>query len=144
MGKKKRFQNRKKSDYKRKIGNRQELPPFRDREIVLSFRKFDRNQGQSFEEWQKSGLLALAIERLSSLCQHTLPQARAQNIITVYDQVDFPPKTNFEHPRHVPNGVDWASYHIQGKECVIGYFERNIFHIVFLDMNHEFWITEKG
>jgi len=64
MGKKKRFQNRKKSDYKRKIGNRQELPPFRDREIVLSFRKFDRNQGQSFEEWQKSGLLALAIERL--------------------------------------------------------------------------------
>ncbi len=33
--------------------------------------------------------------------------------------------------------------HGQGKECIIGHFEDNIFHIVFLDKNHEFWISKK-
>jgi hypothetical protein len=31
----------------------------------------------------------------------------------------------------------------KGKECVIGYFEDNIFQIVFLDKDHEFWKTKK-
>jgi hypothetical protein len=36
---------------------------------VLSFRDFDRNQGQGFEDWEKDQLLALAIEKLAAICQ---------------------------------------------------------------------------
>lgn len=115
----------------------------RERLIVFSFKDFDRNQGQSFKEWEEEELLAKACEKLSGLNQLTLSQALQEQIIKIYTKVDFPPNSEFTHPAHVPNGVKWASMHVQGKECIIGYFEENIFQIVFLDKNHEFWKTEK-
>ena len=111
--------------------------------IVLSFRDFDRNQGQNFEEWEEEKLLALAISKLQEICQLTRNQATHQQIIKQYSNVMFPPNTAFKHPKHVLPDVVWCSMHIQGKECIIGHFEDNIFHIVFLDMNHEFWISNK-
>ena len=111
--------------------------------VVLSFKDFDRNQGQSFSEWQDDGLLALAIEKLKEICQYTVGQLVQQQIIKVYTKVPFPPKSGFVHPKHVPIDIDWSSMHIQGKPCIIGYFEDNIFHVVFLDKDHEFWITKK-
>ncbi len=111
--------------------------------IVFSLRQFDRNQGQGFEEWEKEGLLAAMIEKLSGISQLTVGQVISQQIIKPYTKVDFPPNSAFIHPKHVPEGINWASMHIQGKECVIGYFEENIFYIVFLDKNHEFWLTQK-
>lgn len=111
--------------------------------IVLSFKDFDRNQGQSFEEWEEDKLLSLAINRLREVCQLTVAQATNQQIIKPYTKVDFPPNSDFEHPKHIPLGITWCSMHIQGKECVIGYFEENIFYLVFLDKDHQFWKTEK-
>ena len=87
--------------------------------------------------------MALAISKLRDICQLTRVQATSQQIIKQYSNVDFPPNTAFEHPKHVLPDVVWCSMHIQGKECIIGHFEDNIFHIVFLDKNHEFWISKK-
>jgi hypothetical protein len=111
--------------------------------IVLSFKDFDRNQGQSFQEWEGEKLLALAVSKLREVCQLTVGQATAQQIIKPYTKVGFPPESGFEYPKHVLPDVTWCSMHIQGKECVIGYFEDNIFQVVFLDKDHEFWITKK-
>lgn len=111
--------------------------------MVLSFRDFDRNQGQSFEEWEHEELLALALSKLQAVCGLTRSEATRQQIIKEYPKGEFPPRSDFVHPKHVPNDVAWCSMHIQGKECVIGYFEDNIFNIVFLDKDHRFWITEK-
>ena len=113
------------------------------RKIVFSFRDFDRNQGQSFSEWQDEKLLALAIDKISQLSQLTIAQAQQQKILKIYTKIDFPPKSKFTYPKIIKEGVLWASFHIQGKECIIGHIEGDVFHIVFLDKEHEFWISEK-
>ena len=111
--------------------------------IVLSFKNFDINQGQSFSDWQADQLLALAFDKLRALCEYTIAQATNNGLLKIYTKVPFPPESAFVHPKHIPQDVDWSSMHIGNKPCVIGYFEDNIFHIVFLDKEHEFWITKK-
>ena len=83
------------------------------------------------------------INKLRAICQITMAQATAQQIIKPYTKVDFPPESAFEHPKHVLPDVTWCTLHIQGKECIIGHIEDNVFHIVFLDKDHEFWKTKK-
>ncbi len=143
MGKHDKFKQRKSASYKRELKGVETKQGSKEPLIVLSFTDFDRNQGQSFEEWEEEKLLALAINRLRHICQLTRLEATSQQIIKQYPNVDFPPNTVFEHPKHVLPDVVWCSMHIQGKECIIGHFEDNIFHIVFLDKNHEFWISKK-
>lgn len=143
MGKNNKFNERKASSYKREFKGVETRQGKREVLIVLSFRDFDRNQGQSFEEWQQENLLALAVSKLREVCQLTVGQATSQQIIKPYTKVGFPPESGFIHPKHVLPDVIWCSMHIQGKECVIGHFEDNIFHVVFLDKDHEFWKTKK-
>jgi len=142
-GKQSKFKARNKASYKREVENIDLRSGKRESLIVLSFRDFDRNQGQGFEEWQHEKLLALAISKLREVCQLTVGQATANKIIKSYTKVGFPPGSAFEHPKHILFDVVWCSMHIKGKECVIGYFEDNIFHVVFLDKDHEFWPTKK-
>lgn len=137
------FKPRKTSSYNRKPKNLEDKSGQREPLIVFSFRDFDRNQGQGFKEWETDELLAKLCEKLAGISQLTVKQVLHQQIIKIYTKVDFPPKSAFTHPPHVPQGVKWASMHIQGKECIIGHFEDNVFQIVFLDRHHEFWKTEK-
>jgi len=142
-GKPNKFNERYASSYKRTIKGIEPRKGRKEPLIVLSFRDFDRNQGQSFQEWEEDKLLALTVSKLSEVCQLTVGQATAQQVIKPYTKTNFPPESGFEHPKHVLPDVTWCSLHIQGKECVIGYFEENIFQVVFLDKDHEFWITQK-
>ena len=142
-GKQNKFKERNAASYKREVKSIETRQGRKEPFIVLSFKDFDRNQGQSFEEWEKEKLLALAVSKLREVCQLSVGQAIAQHVIKPYTKVGFPPDSNFEHPKHVSPDVIWCVMHIQGKECVIGYFEDNIFQVVFLDKNHEFWISKK-
>lgn len=137
------FKSRKASSYNRKPKKLEDKSGQREPLIVFSFKDFDRNQGQGFKEWEIEELLANACEKLAGISQLTVAQALNQQIIKVYTKVDFPPNSAFTHPPHVPEGVKWAAMRIQGKERIIGYFEENIFQIVFLDKDHEFWKTGK-
>lgn len=142
-GKQHKFKERGNASYKREVKSIEIREGRKEPLIVFSFRDFDRNQGQSFEEWENERLLALAISKVREICQLTVGQATAQKIIKPYTKVGFPPDSGFVHPKHVLPDVIWCSMHIQGKECVIGYFEDNVFQIVFLDKDHEFWKTKK-
>ncbi len=139
----KRFKPRKASSYSRKPKDLEDKSGVREPLIAFSFKDFDRSQGQTFKEWEVEELLANACEKLAGISQLTVAQALQQQIIKIYTKVDFPPNSGFTHPKHVPEGVKWASIRIQGKERIIGYFDENIFQIVFLDKEHEFWKTEK-
>ena len=110
--------------------------------ITISFRHVDPNQGQSFEVWEEEKLLALAVSKLKGLCQCTVIQAQAQGLIKIYPKNTWPNESEFTPPKHV-QPEKWASMHVQGKPCLIGFFEDNILHIVFLDKEHRFWITGK-
>jgi hypothetical protein len=109
--------------------------------IVFSLKDFDINQGQSFEDWEKNKILSNLMTRLREISSFSITEAQQNGILTIYR--DFPSKSDFRHPRHIPQGVNWAVISIQGKERIAGYVEDNIFYIVFLDKDHKFWITEK-
>ena len=143
MGKSDKFKERSVGDYKRSFKELETRQGKRDLLIVLSLKNFDNNQGQSFTEWQADELLASVFKKLHILCQYTIPQATNLQLLKIYTKVPFPPNSGFKHPRHIPEDINWCSMHIGNKPCVIGYFEDNIFHIVFLDKDHEFWISIK-
>lgn len=143
-GKQNKFNERSAVSYKRESKGIDIRSGKRERFIVLSFRDFDRNQGQSFKEWENEELLALAVSKLHSVCGLTKIEATSRQIIKEYPKGVFPPNSDFYHPKHIPTDISWCSMHIQGKECVIGYIEDGfIFNIVFLDKDHKFWISEK-
>jgi hypothetical protein len=142
MGKSK-FNSRSAESYQRQLKGLSYKESDQKRKIVFSLRDFDRKQGQSFSEWEDDKLLALALDKLSQLSQLTVAQAQQQQILKIYTKIEFPPKSKFKYPKIIKENVLWASFHIQGKECIIGHIEDDIFHIVFLDKEHEFWISEK-
>ena len=109
--------------------------------IVFSLKDFDINQGQNFEDWEKDNILTNLLTRLRQISSFTAEDAIRQQVIKPYD--NFPTKTEFYHPKHVPEGVRWGTIHIKGKERIAGYIEENVFYVVFLDKDHKFWITEK-
>jgi len=111
--------------------------------IVFSLKDFDINQEESFEDWEREKILSILMKRLQEISSFSITEAQQNGILTIYG--DFPTKTDFTHPRHIPQGVNWARIEIKGKQKIriAGYVEENIFYIVFLDKDHRFWITEK-
>ena len=108
----------------------------------ISFKHLDKTQGQSFHEWETEGLLADALITLHNY-SHSSIQSQLNDKFTCYG--DFPPpaKTDFTHPRHVPDDAKWARIHVNGKQVIAGHIFKNTFYIVFLDRDHRFWISEK-
>lgn len=137
------------SSFQRTLQHLPDRSPQQDPLIVFSLRRFDPTQGQGFEVWEQEALLAKMNWKLRDISTMTRLEATRQQVIKEYAKVDFPPNSKFRVPLATPPGVTWASMHIQGKECVIGYFEeepsrRFIFNIVFLDKDHEFWLTKRA
>lgn len=122
-------------------GNLEERSGQPKRLIVFSFRYVDQSQGQTFADWEKDSLLSIAMERIRSVSNLSVEEIIGQKIIKTY--AAFPENTDFSHPKHVPMSVKWATFHIQGKECIIGFIDNNIFNVVFFDKDHRFWITKK-
>lgn len=106
--------------------------------ILFSFRHLDLNQGQSFDHWEESGLLALAMNTFRNYSTQKMTSAFSERF-KCYPAM--PEHCEFTHPRHVPADAKWTSMHIQGKECVIGHIVKNIFYVVFLDAHHKFYPT---
>ena len=80
-GKHNKFNEREASPYKREFKGIELRSGRRDPFIVLSFRDYDINQGQTFGDWQSNNLLALAISKLQSVCGLTRIEATQQQII---------------------------------------------------------------
>ena len=120
-----------------------ELKVDENENFCFSLEHYDHNQGQRFVEWEKEGLLAKAMETLEGYCKGKLISQVDGNKFTLYPS--FPPKdkTNFKFPNHIPEDAHWGRIHINGKSILVGHVVRNKFYIVFLDKNHEFWISTK-
>jgi hypothetical protein len=143
MSKRNKFNERSAASYKRVPKGLETRSGQKEPFIVFSFNGFDRNQGQSFAEWQSLNLLALAIEKLQAISCLTRREVTEKQIIKEYGKGSFPPNSEFHHPKHISADISWCSIRIQGKERIIGYFEENVFNIIFLDKDHEFWKTSK-
>lgn len=132
---------------RRMVDTREERPTaMKDKLITFSFKDFDRSQippGQNYEEWAENKLLPYMMYKFGEICNKTVAQALSEGFLTIYG--DFPPISEFKVPAYIQGKVNWGTIQkINGqKGRVAGYVSGHTFYVVFLDMNHRFWITEK-
>lgn len=111
----------------------------------LSFQYLDITQPccSTFSDWQNAGVLDNMMNTLSGYCKKPLLSQVDGDKFTIYH--DFPPsdKTDFVIPPHVPIDACWARIHIGGKLVVAGHIVEDTFYVVFLDMEHRFWLTKR-
>ena len=132
----------KKNNFDRRQGHLQALGA-KKRSISFSFQYLDNTQGQSLKEWEAEGLLAEFIVRTQQISQYTVEETLRLQYIKQYTKVSFPPTSKFKEPKHVTPD-NWAVIHIKpkSKEVVAGFLENDVFYIVFLDKEHNFWDTD--
>lgn len=128
------------SETKKNVLKNTSTRPSKNELMVFSFKDFDTSQGQTFNQWGDAKLLRILLDKIKEYSKKTIIEATRSGF-NIYG--DFPPKTEFSHPRHITDDAVWASMHIQGKERVAGHVVGNVFYVVFLDQEHKFWKTEK-
>lgn len=131
-----------KNKFDRKQGHLQALGA-KKRSISFSFQYLDNTQGQTLKEWEAEGLLADFIVRTQQISQYTVEECLRLQYIKQYTKVAFPPTSKFKEPKHITPD-NWAVIHIKSKskEVVAGFLENDVFYIVFLDKEHDFWATD--
>ncbi len=105
------------------------------------------------------GKLLNSVEKVS-IIGAILKQA-VENIEIVYiNYGDFPRKSNFFHPKNVPHQVYWGRFRLDLDLRLLGFvvpddyhgktniktgmtYDKNTFYVVFLDPEHNFYITKK-
>lgn len=119
------------------------------KKIVISYIHLDRTQGQTFEQWDttKGRLL-----RWENIIQHlntlTVSQALITGAIVKYNKIkvdihNMPENSKWKYPKHLNNkDITWCKIVVMQLVRVIGFLDNNIFYVVFLDENHEFYPTE--
>ena len=117
------------------LKNQSELPNYQERKnekIVFSFYQHDSNQGQKIEDWIKANLITDLFDKLCHYSNKNISDAIIETSgkkFKVYG--DFPKKTDFYHPSHIPEDAKWASMHIRDEPCLIGHILGNIFMLFF-------------
>ena len=127
--------------------------------LSFSFKYFDGNQeaGQDFKDWndkQKQELLEKLRDYSRESKTYWLNQrtgAGGLKVLEIYGE--FPRNTDFEYPRHVPDGVRWSRFRMESAMRLVGFFvdedsaktkelSTDVFYVVFLDKDHRFYTTE--
>lgn len=110
------------------------------RNISFSLTKLIITQGETIEQWDELGLLPELFLRFKYLGQFSVQKAIQEGFITQYNKVSFPLNSGFTMPKHIID-VIWTVMHLRNKskEVVVGYIEDDIFFVVFLDKEHNFW-----
>lgn len=139
----KRQKGRKDPAYIREQGKRSAFIR-KERNITFSLSKHIKAEGESIKEWNDLGLLEKLFLRMKYIGQHSVHIVKQMKWIKEYTKVSFPPDSLFSEPKHVSNVV-WAVMHLtdDSKEVVVGFIENDIFYIIFLDKEHNFWPSPK-
>lgn len=115
---------------------------------------------QDFSDWTLDQLVKL-LNKLKDYGKESLNHWRNQHyksgtVLAVYKQ--FPTKTKFTNPNHVPHQAEWARFRLESGVRLVGFvlppeydgkahpvtgnrFDCNTFYVVFLDLHHHFYIT---
>jgi len=119
------------------------------KKVLISYIYLDRAQGQSLEQWdQTPGRLLRWNNVIQNLNSLTIQQALHNKIIIKYDKIDvdvhnMPRKSKWKYPQHLKDkNIIWCKIVLMNLVRIIGFLEDNIFFVVFLDENHEFYPTE--
>ena len=126
--------------------------------LSFNFKFLDHTQGQKFSDLTVEQFSKI-IEKIKWYSNENRAHWEAESIghtdgkvLAVYEY--FPSKSEFFHPKHVPAGVKWARFRLEGDQRLIGFvIDKNdveklglhpdVFYIVFLDLYHKFYIPKK-
>jgi hypothetical protein len=116
--------------------------------VLLSYEYLDIQQGQTFKQWNDKNDLLKLQELGQTLNRLSVNRALADQIIIQYNIADekkwnqnnMPKVSKWKYPNTVQRSdVAWSKIELGRKLRVIGFFEENIFYVVFLDNNHQFF-----
>lgn len=118
-----------------------------DNKISFRFDKIDESQGQTIQEW--IGLtdgtgqslfdeMWIKLKEWSTMTFQELTSGRGSSVYT-----EFPSHSEFSKPANIPLDVKWVALKVKGLVRVIGYRERHVIQIVFLDRRHKFYPTSR-
>ncbi|MBA55205.1 MAG: hypothetical protein CMK89_12190 [Pseudomonadales bacterium] len=136
----------------------------------FNFSYFDNNPpGQDFIDWNTTSGNSKVVKLIGKLKEFTRQplshwentkigkgkrggKGKRQSCLEVYKE--FPRKSAFSHPAHVPEDVWWARFRIDNDTRLVGFvipdkiecekdenYDRNTFYVVFLDENHQFYLS---
>lgn len=132
----------------------------------LNFSFFDGSQpaGQDYRDLSQEDLVKI-FEKIKNYSKENLlfwrnERCGAGGLKVFTEYGDFPKKSEFTHPPHVPHDVMWARFRVESKFRLIGFlvpdrlhekmdeetkciYDRNTFYVVFLDKDHLFYKTQK-
>lgn len=114
--------------------------------LSLNFKDFDFNQcppGQTFEQWQKEGMLSKLMQKFVDVCSNNVVEAKEKKLLKVYG--DFPHNSKFSIPPYIMGEVQWGTIQRIGgqKPRLAGYIIGSVFYPVFLDKDHLFCPSTK-
>jgi hypothetical protein len=116
------------------------------KKVIISFKDYVENalskNPQSFKSWEEIGLLSTFLNYLTHLTELSFDEALQKKLIGIYS--NFPSSSKYKQSDNFKNAKWAALKKFAGqKERVIGHLDNNIFYIVYLDKDHEFYIVEK-
>lgn len=131
----------------------------------FNFSYFDmQSAGQDFGDWNHKQLASM-LDKLKAYSREELehwrhmPVGRGNGTVLV-TYGEFPKNSDFSHPKHVPHQAQWGRFRLDWAGRLVGFtvplaydgkpheackhrFDCNTFYVVFLDINHRFYKTEK-
>lgn len=120
--------------------------------VLISFERLDITQGQTLKQWNDDGDLLLKLIEMSALLNKlTYSQAITQKYIIEYNVDDktkfsatnMPLTSVWKYPKNLLNKkVKWCKIRLGSTRRVIGHMDNNIFYVIFLDKDHDFYPTE--
>ncbi|CAN7724311.1 hypothetical protein LJR290_006147 [Variovorax sp. LjRoot290] len=111
--------------------------------LSFNFKQLDFEQGHNFDGWRERDLLCEMLTRMKDLSSRTINELRSTKDSAFSIYAEFPKKTAFKHPKHVPEDAVWARFHVKGEPVVAGHLVGSVFYVVFLDGEHQFYKTDK-
>lgn len=128
----------------------------------INFSFFDDSQeyGSGFSGLE-AGALADIIEKIRAYTRHDLNYWRhrrcgSHGLKIFADYGAFPTNSKFIHPKSVPYDVNWCRFRMENLSRLIGFtipahleskngslpYDANTFYLVFIDLQHKFYISE--
>lgn len=137
----------------------------------LSYFDSTQEPSQCFSDWnEEAGICSLdsLLDKIKEYTKESLSYWRNQRcgggglkVLAYYD--DFPNRSAFVHPPHIPHDACWARFRLGNRVRLIGFvipeqmnniecsqqekgyrYDSNTFYLVFLDKNHTFYQIENA
>lgn len=130
----------------RNVDTKAQKSTAKDNFYSISFKYFkdtDIDPAQSINTWKAEDRILdmlLALKDISSNNATIVQTSR----LTLYGEYPSKDKNEFPLPPDLPSEIKWGTIQNIGgqKARIAGFLKDSIFYLVYLDINHRFWITK--